>query len=275
MTDNDEIMKAIAEGDIDALEDYSKFVDDFPTGKDHFIGRNWITNAVDCGTPDVVKWMINKGVSLVFDDDEGYSILQSAIDRERDDKHAVLRMLIEGGADVNAHGMNDWTAAHLAAARNDLESLKMLFEAEAETVTPAEDKQVRNYTTRQTRLLQRTRELGSLLARLADAALAFDRSLGERKLFAVHAVRYLCQSQKDRSSDEMINWILLASARGEANLEIPDYALDKHTAAGQALGRGDQHFWEIGAQLHPELPGRELTYRKRVLDILADIDSQT
>jgi replication-associated recombination protein RarA len=98
----------------------------------------------------------------------------------------------------------------------------------------------------------------------------FDRSLGERKLFAVHAVRYLCQNQKDRSSDEMINWILLASSRGQANLEIPDYALDKHTAAGQALGRGDQHFWEVGAQLHPELPERETTYRKRVLDILAE-----
>ena len=101
----------------------------------------------------------------------------------------------------------------------------------------------------------------------------FDRSMGERKLFAVHAVRYLCGCQKDRSSDEMINWILLATAKGDAEAQIPDYALDKHTAAGQAMGRGDRHFWEVGAQLHPELPGRDLTYRDRVMQILDSIES--
>ncbi len=100
----------------------------------------------------------------------------------------------------------------------------------------------------------------------------FDRTLGERKLFAVHAVRYLGGCQKDRSSDEMINWVLLASARGEAVPEIPDYALDKHTAAGQAMGRGDHHFWEIGAQLNPELPDRDLTYQHRVMAILDESD---
>jgi replication-associated recombination protein RarA len=103
---------------------------------------------------------------------------------------------------------------------------------------------------------------------LHQMLITFDRSLGERKLFAVHAVRYLSGCQKDRSSDEMINWLLMASARGEVMAEIPDYALDKHTAAGQALGRGDRHFWEIGAMLNPELPDRDLTYRKRVLAIL-------
>jgi len=100
----------------------------------------------------------------------------------------------------------------------------------------------------------------------------FDRGLGERKLFSLHAVRYLCGCQKDRSSDEMINWVLMASARGEITPEIPDYALDKHTATGQALGRGDQHFWEVGTLLHPELPERDTTYRARVLAILKEAD---
>jgi replication-associated recombination protein RarA len=96
----------------------------------------------------------------------------------------------------------------------------------------------------------------------------FDRNMGERKLFAIHAVRYLCSSQKDRSSDEMINWILRASAHGQVSPQIPDYALDKHTAAGQAMGRGDRHFWEIGAQLKSELPKRDLTYLKRIMELL-------
>ncbi len=108
-----------------------------------------------------------------------------------------------------------------------------------------------------------------LLNALYQMLQTFDRGMGERKLFAVHAVRYLCNCQKDRSSDEMIVWLKLASARGAARPTIPDYALDKHTAAGQAMGRGIQHFFEIGAKLDPELPDRDLTYRSRIMEILA------
>jgi replication-associated recombination protein RarA len=100
----------------------------------------------------------------------------------------------------------------------------------------------------------------------------FDRSLGERQLFAVHAVRYLCACPKDRSSDEMIVWVKLASERGEARPVIPDYALDMHTAEGQKMGRGVRHFFEIGAQLHPEVPDRDLTYRQRVIKMLDELD---
>ena len=95
-----------------------------------------------------------------------------------------------------------------------------------------------------------------------------DRSVGERKLFAVHAVRYLCGCQKDRSSDEMLNWVMHAVARGEAKAVIPDYALDMHTAQGRAKGRGKRHFYEEGAKLIPELPDRQLTYRQRLIEML-------
>ena len=96
----------------------------------------------------------------------------------------------------------------------------------------------------------------------------FDRGMGERQLFAVHAVRYLCGCTKDRSSDEMINWIQHASALGKAQPTIPDYALDRHTATGQSMGRGRRHFYEEAARLQPELEGRDLTYRQRLLQML-------
>jgi replication-associated recombination protein RarA len=102
----------------------------------------------------------------------------------------------------------------------------------------------------------------------------FDRGMGERKLFAVHAVRTLCACQKDRSSDEMVMWAKLATERGLASPEIPDYAVDMHTAEGQAMGRGLRYFLETGAQLHPELPGRDLQYRQRVMEILAILEAE-
>jgi replication-associated recombination protein RarA len=107
-----------------------------------------------------------------------------------------------------------------------------------------------------------------LINSLHQMVLTFDRGMGERQLFAVHAVRYLCGCTKDRSSDEMINWIQHASAAGQALPTIPDYALDRHTAAGQKLGRGRRHFYEEAARLAPEREGRDLTYRDRLLAML-------
>ena len=96
----------------------------------------------------------------------------------------------------------------------------------------------------------------------------FDRSVGERRLFAVHAVRYLCHCLKDRSSDEMINWIIQGVTSGDLRPTIPDYALDMHTGAGQAMGRGKKHFWQEGAKVAPELPDRDTSYLDKMLAIL-------
>ena len=92
--------------------------------------------------------------------------------------------------------------------------------------------------------------------------------IGENILFAVHAVRYLCASPKDRSSDEMTIWVKRAVANGNAAAIIPYYALDMHTAAGQAMGRSYPHFLNEGAQIMPELEGRDTTYLKRIREIL-------
>ena len=97
---------------------------------------------------------------------------------------------------------------------------------------------------------------------------AFAHDAPDRGLFAVHAVRYLCRCRKDRSSDEMLLWTRLESERGGALPEIPDYALDMHTAEGKRLGRGLLHFMEEGARVDDELPDRDTTYRKRVLDLI-------
>ena len=104
-----------------------------------------------------------------------------------------------------------------------------------------------------------------LINALHQMVRGFDRRVGERRLFAVHAVRYLCQCQKDRSSDEMINWLSRAVASGEAAAVIPDYALDMHTAAGQEMGRGRRHFFEEAAKIHPEMADRDKTYLERIL----------
>ncbi len=95
-----------------------------------------------------------------------------------------------------------------------------------------------------------------------------DRQDGERLLYAVHAVRYLCACQKDRSSDEMVNWLMRVVESGEVLPTIPDYALDMHTARGQKMGRGVEHFLQEGAKVSPELADRDTTYRELLLKLL-------
>ena len=91
---------------------------------------------------------------------------------------------------------------------------------------------------------------------------------GDKALLAIHAVRYLCQSKKDRSSDEMLCWIKKAYAAGELKPEIPEYALDKHTLIGQLNGKDERHFYEVASNVSPELEDRDRTYRERIMKIL-------
>ncbi len=109
-----------------------------------------------------------------------------------------------------------------------------------------------------------------LIQSLYEMTSACDYSVGERKLYAIHAVRYLCQCQKDRSSDEMINWISHSVAAGKVKPVIPDYALDMHTAAGQKKGRGRRFFFEEASRIIPELPDRDKTYLEKIIKMLDD-----
>jgi replication-associated recombination protein RarA len=97
-----------------------------------------------------------------------------------------------------------------------------------------------------------------------------NREDGERKLFAVHAVRYLCACKKDRSSDEMINWIMKAEEKEGLRPTIPEWTLDMHTARGQKMGRDEIYFLEEAAKVEPELEPRDKTYRERLLKILKE-----
>ena len=107
-----------------------------------------------------------------------------------------------------------------------------------------------------------------LIQSLFEMTRACDRAVGERKLYAIHAVRYLCACKKDRSSDEMINWINHAGASGKLLPVIPEYALDMHTAEGQKNGRGRRHFFEEASRTHPEVQDRDRTYLERILKML-------
>lgn len=92
--------------------------------------------------------------------------------------------------------------------------------------------------------------------------------LQDRGLFAIHAVRYLAGSTKDRSSDEMYAWIRHSVEEGGLLPTIPEYALDMHTFQGAQMGRGRQYFFDEAARVFPELENRQDEYLKRLRSML-------
>lgn len=89
---------------------------------------------------------------------------------------------------------------------------------------------------------------------------------GDRPMFFVHAIRYLCRCRKERSSDHVKNLLIRAFGRGE-KWEVPDYALDMHTRRGREQGKDVYHFLTEASRVENtmELEGnRELfeTYKK-------------
>lgn len=124
----DYITGVLRDGSEIDFEQLCSSVDGFPGGVDGWLERHWITNAIHTGSLRAVKWMIHKGVDLSFVDDEGYSPLMAAIDDDSDAKYEIVELLLKNGAPTNVHGVNGWTPLHLAAARNDVDSLKLLVE---------------------------------------------------------------------------------------------------------------------------------------------------
>lgn len=71
------------------------------------------------------------------------------------------------------------------------------------------------------------------------------------RLFLVQAVIYLARAKKSR----MIDHAVMTLYEGERPaLPIPDYALDRHTARGARMGRGQDHFFDEGAQIENAAP---------------------
>lgn len=94
----------------------------------------------------------------------------------------------------------------------------------------------------------------------------FDYADGDRPIYFIHAIRYLCRSEKDRSSDLLKNIVIKTFAMGELP-EIPDVALDKHTVRGKAMGRDSFHFLNEASKVIPQAE-IDNDYKERYEEIL-------
>lgn len=73
---------------------------------------------------------------------------------------------------------------------------------------------------------------------------------GSARLALANAILLMCRSPKSRLADHFQCAINQDRLHGK-HLDIPDYALDKHTQRGRKMGRGVEHWLAEGCTLSP------------------------
>ena len=93
---------------------------------------------------------------------------------------------------------------------------------------------------------------------------------GDRPIFFLYAIRYLCRQKKERSTDQIKNIIMMEIEKGEIP-EIPDYAIDMHTNKGRfELGRDVFYFLDEASKVIPLADDYDDKYFKQLYKMYED-----
>lgn len=113
-----------------------------------------------------------------------------------------------------------------------------------------------------------------LIHTLDEMRKKFPYSDGDRPMFFIHAIRYICRCKKERSSDCLKNIVIKEFEHG-GKPTIPDYAYDMHTKKGREMGRDFEHFLNVASRVEPVMDGYDDTYRQKLLEIIAKEENGT
>jgi len=85
-----------------------------------------------------------------------------------------------------------------------------------------------------------------------DEAKARRNGPPDYRLMLANAVLALCRSPKTRTADDLQTVVYQRIEQQGWRMDVPDCALDKHTARGRARGRSWDHWREHGCVLDPK-----------------------
>ena len=103
---------------------------------------------------------------------------------------------------------------------------------------------------------------------LHEAALDTDEGSYDRLVFSAQAAGYLAGATKYPVYGEMMQVVL----HEELAPDIPDQALCIHTRRGQEMGRTMYDWFVTGTLIEPEVQGRDVSWRDRLVEIYRRLD---
>jgi ankyrin repeat protein len=83
--------------------------------------------AIQHGSLSFIERLLTLGADPRAPATDGFPPLFQAMDASREDRHEVLALLLERGADPEQRGLNDGTALHHAVARRDIVAVRLLL----------------------------------------------------------------------------------------------------------------------------------------------------
>jgi ankyrin repeat protein len=124
---------AIRQGSLEALR-AAVGDDDFPNAPGPLAIGNLLCYAIYHAPLAFVRELIDAGADVNYDAADGFPALIAALSATaspgysgRDDRHELLELLLERGADVERRGINDCTPLHWAAGAGDRRSVELLL----------------------------------------------------------------------------------------------------------------------------------------------------
>ena len=123
--------KAYREGDMAALRAALDHPSDFPNGLQPAalaVGDYPLEYAIYWSPVSFIGALLDLGADPNYPDCGGFPSLLAALSSGRPETCAILRLLLDHGADPDQRGINDWTPLHHAVALRDLKALKILLE---------------------------------------------------------------------------------------------------------------------------------------------------
>jgi ankyrin repeat protein len=120
----------LQKGDLQAVRDRALSDTEYLTSRD-YLGDTPLATAIHFDSLELVEFLLGQGADPNAAVDDGYTCLLSAVESDSPTSIAIVKALIEGGANIHQTGTNGWTPLHMAAAHGYLEKAKLLIQAGA------------------------------------------------------------------------------------------------------------------------------------------------
>jgi ankyrin repeat protein len=128
MNDALAIHEAYKRGELEALKRLLGEPPDFPNCRGPAgVGEIILEYAIYHSPLAFIRTLLDLGADPNYPDHAGFPSLIAALSSDRPDRYEIIELLLASGANIQEHGINDWTPLHYAAATDDLEGIELLL----------------------------------------------------------------------------------------------------------------------------------------------------
>jgi ankyrin repeat protein len=103
---------------------------DFPNCRQPYelaVGDHPLEYAIYWSPLSFIETLLALGADPNYVADDGFPSLIAALSTDREDRYALVQLLLDAGAPTDQRGLNDWTVLHYAISLRDLHAVQLLL----------------------------------------------------------------------------------------------------------------------------------------------------